>query len=331
MAEIRVENGRFHLQNARMSYVFRVAGGRFLMQEHFGARLSDVRTNVLRRYIGVPESALDRNEFQLDRLPQEAPTFGYGDLREGLLAVRGEDGLEALDLRYHSYELLPEKPEIPGLPSAYDKTGTARSLRVTLTDDRLGLRCDLTYTVFDDCDVVARQMTLVNTGTQRLRVERAMSACLDLPTDRYRLLTLSGAWARERRMDWRMLRQGTQGVSSARGASSAQSSPFLALAGEGATETQGTVYAFTLVYSGNFRAEANVDQYGQTRVLLGLDDRSFSWLLEPGETFATPEAVLCYAADGLGGMSRSWHTLCQRHIVRGRYREADRPILLNNW
>jgi alpha-galactosidase len=158
-----------------------------------------------------------------------------------------------------------------------------------------------------------------------------MSACVDFRDVPGELLTLSGAWARERRMDWRPLAQGTQGVASARGASSAQSSPFLLLAEHGATEDFGEVYAFTLAYSGNFTADVTVDQFGGARSMIGLNDAYFAWQLFPGETFTTPEAVLVYAANGLSGMSRAWHTLCHNHVARGQYANAQRPILLNNW
>ena len=331
MTEILVEQGWFHLRNERVSYVFRAVNGKYLMHAHFGKRIGGVRGNLLRRFAMVPETAYDRNEFRLDMLPQEVPTFGYGDLREGMLGIRGEDGANALDLTYRSYEIVNGKPALAGLPAAYDEDGACKTLRVTLADDRLGLSCDLFYTVFEDCDIIARHAELRNTGVQKLKIDRALSACVDFHTSGYKLLTLSGAWARERRMDWQPLVQGTQGIASSRGASSPQHNPFMALAAKGATETLGDVYGFALVYSGNFRTDATVDQYGQTRAMIGLNDAGFEWQLLPGETFVTPEAVLCYSADGLSGMSRSFHTLCHRHIARGRYRDAQRPMLLNNW
>ena len=331
MTEILTEQGLFHLRNARVSYVFQVVKGKYLMHVHFGKRLTAVRGDVLHRFTTVPEADYDRHEFRLDMLPQEAPSFGYGDLREGMLSVRGADGSTALDLTFHSFEVTDGKPSIQGLPSAYDEASTAKTLRVTLADDRLKLTCVLYYTIFDDCDIIARHVELVNGGDQPLQIERALSASVDYHHSDFKLLTLSGAWARERRMDWRTLRQGMQGVASARGASSAQSNPFMALAQPNADETHGDVYAFALVYSGNFRADATVDQYGQTRAMIGLNDAGFHWQLEAGETFATPEAVLCYSAQGLSGMSQAFHTLCHRHIARGRYRDAQRPILLNNW
>jgi len=331
MTEILVENELFHLRNDQFSYVFRLVNGQFLMHVHFGRRLSTVQGDILRRFATVPEADFDRNEFRLDRLPQEAPTFGYGDLRDGLLRVRGEDGSDSLNLTYRSYAVGANKPALEGLPSAYDKTSACKTLSVTLADDRLGLECRLYYTIFDDCDILARHVELTNIGAQKLNIERALSACVDFHQSDYKLLTLSGGWARERHMDWRAIMQGIQGVSSARGASSAQSNPFMALATSNADETCGDVFAFALVYSGNFRADATVDQYGQTRAMIGLNDEGFGWRLTSGETFVTPEAVLCYSSRGLSGMSHAFHTLCRRHIVRGRYRDAERPILLNNW
>ena len=331
MTEVLVSHNQFHLRNERISYVIGLVNGTYLMHVHFGRRVEAVRGDVLRRFATVAESAFDRNEFQLDRLPQEWPTFGYGDLREGALDVRGEDGANALSLAYEGHTVMPGKPALPGLPSSYGAQEDCQTLCITLVDDRLQLRCYLYYTIFADCDVLARHVEIENAGVQTLRIERIASACLDLHTAEYKMLTLSGAWARERDMVWRPLAQGYQGVCSARGASSAQANPFIALASPNTDENNGDVYGFALVYSGNHRAGATVDQFGQTRVSIGINEDGFSWQLDPGARFVAPEAILVYAAQGLNGMSRAYHTLCHNHIVRGLYRDAQRPILLNNW
>src|SRR5690606_4607226 len=57
----------------------------------------------------------------------------------------------------------------------------------------------------------------------------------------------------------------------------------------------------------------------------------FSWLLEPGESFQTPEAILVFSDSGLGGMSRSYHELYRSRLCRGAFRDQARPILINNW
>jgi alpha-galactosidase len=97
------------------------------------------------------------------------------------------------------------------------------------------------------------------------------------------------------------------------------------------TEAHGEAYGFSLVYSGNFLAEAEVDPFGGTRVRLGIDPETFAWGLEPGAEFVTPEAVLVYSADGLAALSDAYHQLYRERLARGTWRDKPRPVLINNW
>ena len=45
----------------------------------------------------------------------------------------------------------------------------------------------------------------------------------------------------------------------------------------------------------------------------------------------TPEAVLVYSHEGLGAMTRTFHDLYRKHLVRGPWRDKPRPSLVNNW
>src|SRR5690606_28049031 len=120
-------------------------------------------------------------------------------------------------------------------------------------------------------------------------------------------------------------------IESTRGASSHQHNPFIALVRKDTTEDSGEVYGFNFVYSGNFLAQAEVDQFSNTRVTMGINPFDFSWKLEPGETFQAPEVVMVYSDEGLGSMSRTFHELYRTRLVRGTYRDKVRPILVNNW
>lgn len=53
--------------------------------------------------------------------------------------------------------------------------------------------------------------------------------------------------------------------------------------------------------------------------------------MEAGESFQTPEVVMVYSAEGLGDMSRTYHELYRTRLVRGHFRDQERPILVNNW
>ena len=120
-------------------------------------------------------------------------------------------------------------------------------------------------------------------------------------------------------------------VSSTRGASSHHHNPFVILCDHEATEDHGLCYGVMPVYSGSHRTDVEVDQNGLTRLVTGLHDERFSWLLEPGESFTAPEVLLCCSAGGLGDLSRHYHTFLRRNICRSPFRYARRPVLINNW
>lgn len=172
---------------------------------------------------------------------------------------------------------------------------------------------------------------MINDGEDPVHLLRAMSLCMDLPDSDYEWVQLSGAWARERHVKIRKLEQGIQAVDSMRGHSSHEHNPFLALKRPTADEFQGEVIGFSLVYSGNFLAQAQVDTHDTTRILMGIHPSWFDWKLETGESFQTPEAVMVYSAEGLNGMSRTFHKLYRERLARGYWRDRVRPILINNW
>ena len=319
----------FHLCNDRVSYIIRLAAGKYPLHLYWGRRLRAVRDDLLSRRVSCTDDAFSLNETALDHLPQECPTFAGSDLREGMVHVFHENGTHALLLEYASHEIIPGKPALGGLPSARGEE--AESLLLTLRDRVSGVAVELCYTVYPDVDIIARSARVINGGQTPVVVDKALSACVDFEQSDFSLLTLGGAWARERQPFTRPLVPGDQGVSTARGGSSVVTSPFMALLAPNACEDAGEVYAFALCYSGSFEASVHVDQHFTARAQIGIQPFNFSWALAPGEAFQTPEAYLCYAADGLGGMSRQFHRLIHRHITTGPYARAARPILVNNW
>ena len=330
MVDISISGDIYHLRNARVSYVLAILPGGIAAHLYFGARLESIDMGNLLRHAGIMgPSAFSVQEFTLDQLPQEYPSFGLGDLREGALAVRRPDGSVVADLRFVSAEILDGKPALEGLPATFGENG--RTLRLHLRDAQSGLEAILDYALFDDIDAVVRSARLINGGSKALTVTRAMSLCLDLPDAEYELITLSGAWARERGMYRRALTPGEQGVSTRSGSSSLQTSPFMALVRPGTTERTGEALGLALVYSGNFTADCAVSQFGTARALMGINDRDFAWQIPPGAAFQTPEAVAVWSEDGLGGMSRAFHRLWNCHLLPSRWARRLRPVLLNSW
>ena len=323
----------FQLDTANTSYIFRVYNDGYLFHEYWGRRLRPV--DLTRLFEGCystgfnpswPGAAGGLNS--LDLLPAEYPFYGSGDFRSPAVEAAFSDGSRLLNLTYVSHEILPAKPPLPGLPSL---DGGDATLEVTLADAATGLVVVLSYTVYEDSDVITRHARIVNTTAEAVRVGRVLSASVDLPGSDYDMIGQYGVHSRERQIDRIPLRHGMQAVESRRGASGHHANPFLVLAAPDAGETAGEVYAAALIYSGNFLAAAEVDGNNVTRLQIGLNPFDFSWKLEPGESFTAPEAVLTYSAEGLGRMSRNFHRVFQGHLGRVKETKRPSPIVLNSW
>jgi alpha-galactosidase len=319
---------QLHLRNDQVSYLIRVLEDGSIGQLHFGAPLADGRSY---RHLGRAGFQGFTNRLD-DPIALEYPTAGGGDFRMPALVVEQADGSSILRLEYASHRIFPGKASIDGLPSTYaESAGEATSVEIELVDRPSGVQVALSYTIFRDAPIVARHVRIRNGGSARLRVTTAMSASLDLPDDAWTLVQLSGAWARERHVTDRRLAPGRQSTASLRGASGHEHDPSLILRRPTTTETSGEAYGLSLVYSGNFLAEAEVGLYGTTRARLGINPEGFAWTLEPGADFSTPEAVLAWSNDGLDGLSAAYHGLYRERLARGSWRDKPRPVLINNW
>jgi alpha-galactosidase len=325
----------FHLQSEKTSYMMRVYREGYFAHIYWGKRVRNAENYAeipgIERAWGAHPDSGDRS-FTLDTLPQEYPAYGTSDSRTPAYHIQLENGTTITDLRYISYKIYKGKPALEGLPATYTESDDeAETIEITLTDSLIGLDVVLMYTVFEKLNVITRSVRYINNGEENLKLLRVLSANVDFRNDKFDFLHLSGSWARERHMVRSPLRPGIQSIESRRGTSSAMQNPFIALLGKDATETNGEVYGFNFVYSGNFIAEVEVDQFFTTRVCMGINDFDFSWLLEPEQSFQAPEVVMVYSADGLGEMSRTYHKLYRTRICRGQFRDKERPILANNW
>lgn len=267
----------------------------------------------------------------LDFFPMEYPTGGIGDYRESCLDVRGEAGSRGCEILYDSYTIRKGKPKLKGLPASFGTEDEADTLELVCVDKVLDLKVILSYSVFEEEDIITRNVRLINEGKEHLRIEKVLSACLDMDDEEFEMVTLVGGWARERGIQRRRLAYGKQMVSSAKGESSHQEHPFLALVTPQTTEQQGRVYAMNFVYSGNFIAEAELNQHDAVRMVMGINGEDFCWNLRGGEEFQAPEVVLTFSGEGFGKMSRSFHDFYRKHLIRSPYLHKKRPVLINNW
>lgn len=325
----------FHLKTAKTSYVMKVLESGHLIHLYWGKSLhtNNLDYAVRRRdFFSFVANTDNIQEFHLEALAQEYPGYGSTDLRSPAIELVYGDGTSATDFRYLSHKITAGKPKLEGLPATYvESDDEAQTLEITLLDKVKNVEVVLSYSVFDKFDAIARSVKVVNKSDDTIKIQRVLSANVDFKDGNFEMIQLSGSWARERHIIRTPLRSGGQCVESRRGASSHAQNPFMALVRPETTENTGDAYAVSLIYSGNFLANTEVDMYNNSRLQIGINPFDFTWQLKAGESFQAPEAVLVYSGEGLTGMSHIYQNFYGKRLMRGYWRDKVRPVLINNW
>lgn len=325
----------FSLHTKNTTYQMKVDAYGFLLHLYYGAKLEGSMEYLLTYYDrgfsgNMFDVGMDRT-YSLDALPQEYPTLGTGDFRNCALEICNGDGTYSCDLRYQGYEIKKGKYHLKGLPAVYAKEEEAETLVVFLKDPVSGVEVELLYGVISELDIITRSAVIRNGAAAPITVEKAGSACLDLLYGDYDLLSFYGRHAMERNLQRTAIGHGTTAIGSKRGTSSHQYNPAVILADHHASEDAGNCYGMVFVYSGSFSFEAEKDQYQQTRAVMGLSDKTFSYPLAQGEELVVPETILTFSAHGLTKLSDNYHKCIREHVCRGMYKEQVRPVLINSW
>ncbi len=309
------ENSReFHLWNDQISYSFSILKNGHLGNLYFGRKLRERESfghflELARRDM-APCAYESDSAFSLEHIRQEYSGYGNGDMRVPAYEIQCDNGSYVTDFVYDSYRICPGKPKLPGLPATYvESEDEAETLEITLTDALIQTDLILSYTIWRDLPVITRSCRFVCRNPKGIRLLRALSLNLDLPDCDYEMLDLSGAWARERDVRIHPLHRGIQSIQSLRGHSSHQFDPFLALLRPGTDENRGEVIGFSLIYSGNFLAQVEVDTCDVTRVTMGIHPQQFCFA---GEGRVLPDAGGC---DGILGERHESHEPDLPHAV----------------
>ncbi len=328
-----LRNGKtIHLVGKNISYVIFENEDGDLLNFHFGKKIADEDYSLMTEQ-WKEWGGFSSNKTGLDVYPQEYPSYGLSDLRNPAYEIINKFGnfnskLTVKDIIIHENETTFVK----GMPSLYKGESKADTLEVVLFDEIINFEVKLFYTVFDEYNVIARSAVLINRDEKEIELDSAYSVNLDLPKGDYEMVHFAGAWIRERDMHRTPLKMGTiVEAANMRGASGHQVNPFSIVCSEGASETAGDVYGFSLVYSGNHSTMMSVDSFGMLRVKQGINPKFFRWTLKKDEEFYTPQSILCYSDEGFGKMSREYHDVIRNNLMTSKFTHKERPILINNW
>lgn len=328
----------FYLSTKGSSYWFRVTKKGHLEHLYYGPRLApqDPGAIALKRTAQVGGCiAYDEEDpfYCLEQLCLEWSGIGRGDYRHSPAELKMPDGSFCNDFLYQSHEIRTG-PEMDALLRQGSPLPTALDPSQTLTlhlADSSGVTLRLHYAVFENCDVVLRWAELENQAENPLIIRRLLSMSVDLPNRGYDLITLDGGWIKEAHVHRRPVAPGMYVNASTTGGSSNKHNPGFLLAERGAGEDHGTVYAFNLIYSGNHYGFCELSGQDLLRVGIGINPHCFEWELKQGERFITPQAVMTLSPDGLNGITERFGDFVNRHIVRGEWKDRERPVLFNNW
>lgn len=275
----------------------------------------------------------------LEDICLEMSSFGKGDIRDPFVEMIHSDGGATCDFLFEKAEIKNGIEPLKTLPCSYDDSSVqqgdgAQQLIMTMYDHAYGIHLQMIYSVYPDCDVITRSAALIYDGAQPesvITIRRLMSTQIDFQESGYRFSSFHGRWADEmHRADALCTAGKIVNEELAAGESGSRSNPFVMISAPETTQDTGICYGINLVYSGN-HYEALSSDGDKSRFVCGIEPVGFSWKLHAGERFEAPEAVMTCSEYGMNGMSHHMHDFVRKHIVRGYWRDKQRPVLINSW
>ncbi len=327
----------FHLQNDCISYIFKIMKNDQLGHLYFGKKLKhrdDFSSLYYENLLGCITCPVENDPtFSLDYIKQEFPTFGGTNFTEGAYEIILKNKSFITEFKYKSHRIFKGKEKIDNgkIPSTFSTNDDVRTLEVTLYDKLIKTELILSYSIFKASSTIARNTKIICNNDENINLKKLMSFSVDLDGTNYELLQLSGNWINERNIEKTKVIKGKHSIYSLRGHSSHQFNPFFALGKDSINEFNGDTYGFSLVYSGNFVADIEATEYELTRVSMGINPFKFSTKLKKGDSFQTPEVLLCYSPNGLNGLSQNFHNLFKNNLMKNLNKFQLPPIVINNW
>ena len=328
---IIIKGNLFYIQSKEMSMIIENREGDLLLR-HIGSKIANYHGSnaILEKdhaFSGNPTP--DNRTFSYDTQRQIFGVHGFGDFRCPSLKIQ-HDNNELTQFKLKDSHILHGVVEATGLPSPHSMEG-AETLVFILEDEFAKLRLMLYYTAYADRATISTFAKISNLSDKAVIINRALSTMLDVPASNYDVMTLQGAYAREKTVRRQKVEQGIFSIASNRGASGHAQTPAMILCDGTATEDAGQALALQLLYSGNFQAFVQKNQLNEVRLGIGINDDNFAWQLAAGDNLETPVALMTYSAKGLTYLSQESQLFVQNHIMPKQFAHVERPILINNW
>ena len=328
---ITINKNYYYINSKELSLIIEEREGDLLLR-HLGRKITNYHgSNAINERDHAFSGQLnpDVRTYSYDTQRQVLGLHGLGDFRQ--LSLKIQHGVSDVTrfefLKAEVVKGISLESKLP-YPHSLEK---AETLIFTLVDKVADLELKLYYTVVEDNNTIVTYSEVINNSNQAVVIHRALSAMADVPARDYDVVTLQGAYAREKTVRRQRVEQGIFKVASNRGASGHAQTPALILCDHEASEGAGEALAFQLMYSGNFQTFVQKSQINEVRVAIGIEDENFIWELASNESFETPVALITYSHQGLTGVSQESQAFVTDYIISKQFAHEERPILLNNW
>jgi alpha-galactosidase len=292
------------LETDNMAYCFAKNNDGHLKNTYFGAKL------IFENDYPGTENYIERDYWLWD---EEISVRGEANFVEHNLKISFEDGTRDLVLSYIKHKI------------------TENKLFLILKDHFYDLEVIVTYKIIEEYDLIERKHTIINNSTKTVKIEDAKSGTIYIPNkDNAKLNYLTGMWIHEFQKRKELINEGRKVLESRLGKTSSFLNPFFAV-DYNASQTAGEVYFGLIKWSGNWKVEIQKQLYERIAVSMGLNDWDFNFLLEPNQTFETPEIVFGFSEKGFDKMTNNLHKYARDFILPDRNSSKTKKVLYNSW
>ena len=244
------------------------------------------------------------------------PAFGLQTVGEKAIAITQPDGNMSLDLA------------VDAVTQYTSKDGEITE--VLLKDKIYPVWVKQCYKAYKGTDIITTWVEIGNAGKKPVTLFQFASAYLPMFRGDNWLTHFHGSWGAEHTMDEEKLTNGQKVIANKDGLANTETdnpSFMLSLDGKPQEET-GKVFGGVLAWSGNYKLKLDVRNTA-LNIIAGMNEESSQYILEPKETFVTPEFAMTYSTNGKGGVSRAFHHWARQYKMNQGERLHD--ILLNSW
>jgi alpha-galactosidase len=179
--------------------------------------------------------------------------------------------------------------------------------------------------------LLAAEARLDNEGSAAVRLHWLAAVALPLPDWACEATQVNGRWAGEFQLATTPLPRGKLEKVNRTGRSGFDGAHYLLCADAGAGDERGRVIAAHLVWSGNGRSLLETLPAGARQLQLGEWLAPGEVMLAPGESYATPEALLAISETGLNGVRHAFHAELRARRAAASVGRGPRKVHFNSW